>query len=141
MAWTIFPTLRKSGNYLFLNLHCVSDGNALAATDFLSETYMPRDLKPKIQGHTVMEVKCDPGASAQPDQAWDVTLYDRDGDSILAITDTSATVPARYDASTDIGTFPTIEDKMFIGFPTAGDWTATDSVDIRLKMWRESGAR
>lgn len=142
MAWTIAPLpLRRVGNYKFLTLRCTSDGNALAATNFLSETYMPRDMKPKIQGHTVMEIKADPGAAAQPDQAWDFTISDRDGDALLTVTDTSATVPARYDSSTDVGNFWTIDDVLYIAFPTAADWTSTDSVDITFKMWVEPSSR
>ena len=143
MAWTIqVLPVRRSGNYKFLTLRCTtSAGGALTATDFLSETYMPRDVKSQIQGHTLMEIKADPGAAAQPDNAWNFTIYDRDGDAILTVTDTSATVPARYDASTDIGSYPTIEDKMYIAFPTAADFSANDSVDLVFKFWVEPGAK
>ena len=142
MAWTIAPLpVRRSGNYKFLTLRCVSDGNALSAADFLSETYMPRDIKSQIQGHTLMEIKSDPGAAAQPDQVWDFTLYDRDSDAILTITNTSQTAIAFHDTSTDIGSYPTIDDKMYVAFPTAADWTDKDSVDLIFKLWVEPGAK
>ena len=78
MAYTIVPEIiQKSKNYLIWKLKVTSDGNALTATDIFTETYMSRDMKPKIQGLAHMVVKADPLAANQPDQAWDFTIYDR----------------------------------------------------------------
>lgn len=139
MAWTLIPTIEKrSKNYILLRLKCISDGNALTAVDILSETYMPRDMKPQLQGLTLMRVKSDPGAADQPDQAWDFTLYDRDGDALLTVSNTSATAAAYHDASTDISSYPTMFDKFYVAFPTAADWTDGDSVDLYFELWKES---
>lgn len=141
MAWVLTPSIvSRSRNYITWKIKCISDGNALAATDILSETYMPRDIKPKIQGCAMMSVKADPGSATQPNQAWDFTISDADGDALLTITDISATAMSVHDMSTDIGMYPTIFDKLYIAFPTAADWTSTDAVDLTFTCWVEPGA-
>ena len=142
MAYTLKPEIvQRSKNYLIWKLYVKSDGNALTATDIFSETYMPRDMKPKLQGIPMMVVKADPLAANQPDQAWDFTIYDRDGDAVLTVTDTSHTAATYHDMSTDIGMYPVFTDVMKIAFPTAADWTSGDTVELVFTCWLEPSAR
>jgi len=138
MAWKLIPTLvEQSKNYIKWRLRCISDGTALSAVDVFSETYMPRDLKPKLQGLTYMRMKIDPSATAAPNTTINVTMSDSEGDALYTTTGNSYTAISWHDLSTDIGAYPVALAKLYLAFNDIGD--ANDAFDLYFICWKEPG--
>ena len=141
MAWTIIPTIvEQSKNYLKWRLQCKNDANALSATDILSETYMPRDMKPKIQGLTMMRMKIDPSGpdASSLSTTIDVTLSDSEGDALYASTGNSASAISWHDLSADIGAYPTILERLYLTVNDLGE-AGVEEFYLYFICWKESG--
>ena len=140
MAWTLVPTImEKSGPYIKWRLRCNNkDDAALAATDIFSETYMPRDLKTKLQGLTYMQMKIDPQGRDATALATtiNITLSDSDGDPLYTTTGNSASVPSWHDLSTDIGAYPTFWAKMQLAVNDLG--SSGEEFDLFFYCWKEN---
>jgi len=139
MAWILQPSIvEASGNYIKWRLKCTSDASALAATDILSETYMPRDMKTKIQGLTYMRMKIDPkGVDATNlETTLDVTLSDSEGDALYTSTGNSASVISWHDLSTDIAAYPTIFERLYVTFNDLG--AASNDFYLYFICWKEN---
>lgn len=142
MAWTLTPTIvETSRNYIKWRLQCKNDANALSATDIFSETYMPRDLKGKLQGLTYMKMKIDPSGpdATSLSTTINVTISDSEGDSIYTTTGNSASAISWHDLSTDIGAYPTFFERMYIAVNDLGD-AGVEEFYLYFYCWKEPGA-
>ncbi len=136
MGWTLTITrVAKARHYVKIKLVCVSDNDKMAATDLvaLAKTAKINDF----QGSSLMAIKADPGAATQPDQAWDFTIADDEGDALYTATDASYTAISWHDASTDIAMYPAVFNVLTIEFPTDADWTTGDTVTLYFILWVE----
>ena len=142
MAWTLVPSIvEKSHNYIKWRLQCTNDANALSATDIFSETYMPRDLKSKLQGLTYMRMKIDPkGAdNASLSTTIDVTLSDSEGDALYTSTGNSASAISWHDLSTDVGAYWTAFERLYLTVNDLGD-AGAEEFYLYFICWKESGS-
>jgi len=138
MAWTLQPIIiEQSHNYLRWRLHCISDGNALTATDIFSESYTPRDLKSRLQGHTYMRMDYVPDGTLTPTDEITITLSNTVGTTMWSGDTTAAATAETFDLSTDIAMYPTFYAKMFIAFDDPG--AAGEVFDLYFECWKESG--
>lgn len=140
MSWILKPTIvSQSHNYIKWRLECWNDANALSATDILSETYMPRDMRTKLQGLTCMRMKIDPLGSSGDTLATtiDITLSDAEGDALYTTTTNSASVISWHDLSTDVSAYWTIFDKLYLTVNDLGDALAEDFY-LYFICWKEN---
>jgi hypothetical protein len=139
MAWTLVPSIvEKSKQYVRWKLHCVSDGAALAATDIFSETYMPRDMKPKVQGLSYMRMEIVPGTgSVIPNTTINVTLSNSVSSALFTMTGASKDAASHHDLSTDIAMYPTFFASMYLTINDVGD--SGDELDLYFECWKEPG--
>jgi len=135
MAWTLQPSIvEKSKNYIRWKLHCVSDGSALAITDIFSETYMPRDMKPKVQGltYTGMELIHSGGGTTS---TFTITLSDTQQASLYSKAAISNSATSQHDLSDDISRYPTFYSKMYLTITDVGN--SGESFDLYFECWKE----
>ena len=135
------------GNYIKVKISCVSDGNALLATDLMaldpggtgsivkSSTQSGWKLRHYLEGVTFMAVKADPGVVGA---TFDFDFLDGDSDAIYSTDDASNTAISWHDMSTDIGLYPPLFKSLYLQCPTTGDWTNTNTIDFHLIGWREN---
>lgn len=135
-AWTLTPSKvpYPSGHYIKWKVLCTGDGSALAATDILP--LMPPGLLKYVLGGALMEMKVSPGIGAViPDNTFDVTLSDEEGDALWASTGISKDVITWFDLSEDIAIFPPITGKLYLTISDIG--TTGDQVTLYFITWQE----
>jgi len=140
MSWTLVPSIvEASRNYIKWKIKCTSDASALAATNVFSETYMPRDLKAKLEGLTYMRMKIDPVPDAVSlETTLNVIISDSEGDALYTTTGNSASAISWHDLSTDISAYPVALQRLYLTFNDLG--AAGNVFDLYFICWRESGA-
>jgi len=138
-GWILKPSIiEQSHNYLRWKLHVVIGTGALSATDIFSETYMPRDMKSRVQGHTYMRMDYVPHkTSLAPNTEGDITLSNTVSTALFTGTTTAADEDETFDLSTDIAMYPTFYSKMYLTVDDLGD--ANDYFDLYFECWKESG--
>ena len=139
MSWTLQPIIiEQSHNYLRWKLRCTSDGNALTITDIFSESYTPRDLKSRLQGHTYMRMDYVPHKAAHaPNATGTITLTNTVGTVMFSDDTAVADEDETFDLSTDISMYPTFYAKMYLTVDDIGD--DGDYFDLYFECWKESG--
>lgn len=134
-AWTITTTLiDKKGNNLYIKVNCVSDGDALTATDFVQ--YADDELYRYIQrGLTMMVMDVVPGTGgAAPTTTINVTISNIEQLAVYADTGISNVANTLgNDLSLDYTQYPSIDTKMYITLNDIGN--AADSVAFYFKCW------
>ena len=137
VPWVIVPTIVEiSHDYLRWKLHCETGGSALNSTDVFSETYMPRNMRPKLQGLTYMRLDIVPGTgSAIPTALIDLTLSNSVDHEVLSVVDAPLDAHSTHDMAIDINMYPKFYSHMYLTMNECGVFN--DVIDLYFECWRE----
>jgi len=137
VAWVIVPTIVEiSHDYLRWKLHCETGGSSLTSTDVFSETYMPRNMRPKLQGLTYMRLDIVPGTSAAiPTALIDLTLSNSVDHEVFAVVDAPLDAHSTHDMSSDINMYPKFYAHMYLTMNECGVFN--DVIDLYFECWKE----
>lgn len=134
-AWTITTELIDiKGSNLYIKVNCVSDGDALSATDFVQ--YADDELNRYLRrGATMMVMDVVPGTGgAAPTTTINITISNIE--QLAVYTETGLSNVANTlgkDLSLDYTQYPSIDTKMYITLNDIGN--AADSVAFYFKCW------
>jgi hypothetical protein len=134
-AWTITTELVDvKGSNIYIKVNCVSDGDALTATDFVQ--YADEELMRYLRlGATMMVMDVVPGTgAAAPTGTINITISNIE--QLAVYTDTGISNVANtlgQDLSVDYTQYPSIDSKMYITLNDIGN--AADSVAFYFKCW------
>jgi len=122
MAWTITTTVTASSvNYIKFKVLCVSDGDALTATDLVAE-FEEQVSSKFVQGLTAILLKVVPGTGdAKPTTTINITLTDEESHTLWAETGISQNAASWHNLSGDIKAYPPILDKFYLAINDIGD--------------------
>lgn len=134
-TWTVsVAEVAQAEHYFKWSVTLTSDGSAMSATDLVAE--MPRNVKNKVQGETLMAMKISPGSSTvAPDTTINITLSDDEGDALYTTTGNSYTAISWHDLSDDISIFLPIFGTFNVAVNDIG--TAGDQVTLYFITWME----
>jgi len=136
-SWTItISRVARTPHYLYWQVVCTSDGDALAATDLLAVSALDPQLLYEMQGAAMLSMAVIPGTGGViPNTTIDVTwssskeeLYDHDAFS------KDADTPGN-DLSEDYPTFPPILKELNLTLNDIGD--SGDQVTLVILCWIE----
>ena len=136
-AWTIDVSLADvKGNYVVYKVECISDGDALTATDLV--VLMNQDERVYVQrGAALLFMNTTPGTGgAAPNATIDVTFTDIASQAVFAVTALSNVAnTAGTKLYTVTGTYPIITSVFYLALNDIGD--AADSVTFYIYCWVE----
>jgi len=124
------------GNYAVFGLTFTSDGNALSARDLIANDIKSSLLKKRIQGRTLYAMNVCPGTSGvAPNAAFDITITNDFGKTLLAATSVSHTADSWPSVTATMSAYPPILTKFNVAFGDIGD--SGDQVTVYFYFWVE----
>jgi len=132
-AWTLTVTAEeRTQHYIKWKVTCVSDGNALTATDLVA--LMPAAVSRVEQ--SLMKMKVVPGTGgAKPTTTIDVTLTDDEDDTLYSTTGVTNVGTTWKTLSDSISVYPPVFTTLKLTLNDIGD--AADSVTLYFISWVE----
>lgn len=134
-SWKLTPSIvSKTSHYLLWKVVCVSDGNALTATDLVA--LMSDRMKWLVMGSTQMVMTVSPGtAGVIPNTTIDVTLSNEQGIVIFTHATISKDADTHISLAEDYTQYPTVLGKYYLTLNDIGD--AADQVTLYFFCWIE----
>lgn len=136
-SWTITAKMiSRDAHYAYFNLHCVSDGSALTATN-LGPRLKAAGILEALAGSSLMVMDVVPGTGAvAPDTTIDVTITNAAGLAVYSETSLSNSANSIGNSmSSDYNQYPPLFSTTYLTISDIG--SSGDEVDLYFLVWIE----